>query len=332
VTVTLVGLCLLSSLSIVPPAHALGQNDAIIAALNWLTAHQQADGSYGGFTEPQTAPAANALWVRFQDSPAVLLSYRWLKNQLQNSTTWFWSGVGSLNESDIPGEILYSFDQSRNLQLLNQLPQVEAHLSKFQDQTSGGFQGYYQSGRQVTSSVDTAMSLLGLIGANGISVSNKTAATSYLLTLQNPNGSFNLTSSLAFDSIYSLGPEPFSITALVLLALQAASFTATNPHVLSALNYLANAAHSSFNGHVYAAALSLLIFTDFSDPEDASSADNFILNQQNSDGGFRDMARSSTGSNALDTGWAALALQLGGSVCCASSGNGGGGAGRIMYL
>jgi prenyltransferase beta subunit len=330
----LIGLCILTSISWLQQARALGQNDAILAALNWLSSHQQADGSYGSLTEPQTAAAADALWVRFQDSSNVLLSYRWLKNQLQNTTTtWFWVGGVSPSEADVPGEILYSFDQSKNLQMLNQLPEVEGNLSKFQ-QANGGFLGYTTStGQRVTSSVDTAMALLGLVGANGISSTSKNAATNYLFSLQNPDGSFNLTSANASDPLYSLGPEPISITSLTILALQAASFTTANSHVASALNYLSNAAHSSFNGHLYAAALSLLVFADFSDPSDASTADSFILAQQNSDGGFRDIIRSSTGSNALDTGWAALGLQLGGPVCCASGGASGvGGGSKIYYL
>jgi prenyltransferase beta subunit len=325
VAIILVGLCLQAGIDWMPQAHALGQNDAITAALNWLLSHQQADGSYGSFTEPQTAPAAYALWVQMHDSSNVLLSLRWLKNQLQNTTTtWFWGGGGNIAEADVPGEILYSFSQTNNLQLLNQLSQVEGNLSKFQ-QSNGGFLGYVDtvSGKQVTSSVDTAMALLGLIGANGISNTNKNSATGYLLSLQNPNGSFNLTSTTAANSLYSLGPDPVSITALVLLALQAASFTATNSHVKSALTYLTNAAGSSFNGHVYAASLSLLVFANYGDPTDATTADNYIISQQNADGGFRDVSRSSTISNPLDTGWAALGLQLGGGVCCAVSGGGG---------
>jgi len=74
----------------------------------------------------------------------------------------------------------------------------------------------------------------------------------------------------------------------------------------------------------------LLVFADYSYANDAAATDNFILSQQNSDGGFRDIIRSSTGSNALDTGWAAVALQLWSPPCCAS-GNGGGG-GRILFL
>jgi prenyltransferase beta subunit len=247
---------------------------------------------------------------------------------LQNSSTWFWGGGGNIAEADIPGEILYAFSQSQNLHMLNLLSGVTANLTKFQ-QANGGFLGYFDtaSNKQVTSSVDTAMALLGLISSNSLSLTRVQSAVNYLLSLQNSDGSFNLTKTLRSTSLYSLGPEPISITALVTLALREASVSFSNLAIVSALNYLVASASSSFGGHVYAAALSLLVFSEFSNASEATVADSFILQQQNSDGGFRDVIRSSSGSNALDTGWAAVALQLGGPVCC----NGGGG-GRRPYI
>jgi prenyltransferase beta subunit len=324
-TILLLSLCLLLEVNLLQSAEALSQNDSITAAINWLMLHQQSDGSYGSFTEPQTAPAAYAMWIRFQDSTKVLLSYHWLRNQLQNSTTWFWGGGGNLAEADIPGEILHSFGQSQNLPMLNLLSGVTAHLAQFQ-QANGGFTGYFDAtlNRNVTSSVDTAMALLGLISSNSISTTKEQSAVNYLLSLQNPNGSFNLTKTVQSNSLYSLGPEPISITALVTLALRHASLSFSNSTIISALNFLVASASASFSGHVYAAALSLLVFSEFSDASEVTIADNFILQQQNIDGGFRDVIRSSSGSNALDTGWAATALQLGGSTCCNGGGRGGG--------
>ena len=314
--------------NLIQSAEALSQNDSIAAAISWLMLHQQSDGSYGSFTEPQTAPAAYAMWIRFQDTAKVLLSYNWLKNQLQNSTTWFWGGGGNLAEADIPSEILYTFSHSQNLQLLSRLSGVTANLTKFQ-QPNGGFLGYFDtsSNKQVTSSVDTAMALLGLVSSNSIPATKKQSAVNYLVSLQDPNGSFNLTKTVQSNSLYSLGPEPIGITALVILALREASMSMGNSTIISALNYLVASASSNFGGHVYAAALSLLVFSGFSDAGSAAIADNFLLQQQNTDGGFRDIIRSSSGSNALDTGWAATALQLGGSICCI-----GGSGGRRAYI
>ncbi len=224
-------------------------------------------------------------------------------------------------EADVPGEILYSFDVSQHFSMLNHLSSVTANLTKFQ-QSNGGFFGYYDTtlNKQVTSSVDTDMALWGLVKAGSISPSNQQSAVNYLFSLQNPNGSFNLTSSVASNSLYSLGPEPISITALTVLVLRDVGFTIADSHVSSALSFLQTAASGNFSGHIYAAALSLLAFTDFSEPTQASLAQSFIVQHQNTDGGFRDIIRSSTGSNALDTGWAAIALQLGPSICCAGGG------------
>jgi hypothetical protein len=308
-------LLLIASLSLVqqiPRGEAATRTTAISSALSWLRTNQQADGSYGSYSDPMVAPAGNALWLGFRDIHNVTLAYSFLRNEMQNSTTWFWGNLGSPAEADVPGEILYSFVVSQHLQMLS-LSSVVPKLLALQDHNSG-FHGYYDSsqGKQVTSSVDTAMALLGLVSAGSISVRNETSAVNYLLSLQNIDGSFNLTKTLSSTSLYSLGPEPSAITALVLLALRVASFIVSDSHVSSALNYLANAASTNFAGHVYAAALAALVFTEYYLPTQAASAANFVLSQQDSSGGFRDISRSSIGDNALDTGWATIAMQLGG--------------------
>jgi hypothetical protein len=327
--ILLLSLFLVVDVNLLESAQALGQNDSINAALSWLMLNQQSNGSYGSFTEPQTAPAAYGMWIRVQDGATVVLSYNWLKNQIQNSSTWFWGGGGNIAEADIPGEILYTFSQSQNLHMLNLLSGVTSNLTKFQ-QGNGGFLGYFDtpSNSRVTSSVDTAMALLGLISSNSIPAAKEQSAVNYLLSLQNSDGSFNLTKTVRSDSLYSLGPEPISLTALVVLALREASLTSVNSTIISALNFLVASASATFGGHVYAAALSLLVFSEFSNAGETSIADNFIIQQQNADGGFRDISRGSTGSNALDTGWAVTALQLRASICC----TGGGGGGRFYEL
>ncbi len=302
--VILLSLLIFSS---VQPVRAVTRTNAINSALNWLTGHQLSDGSYGLYTELQAAPAADALWIRYKDTGNVLLAYNWLKNQLQNSTTWFWSS--SFGEADVPGEVLYSFDVAQHLHDLN-LSSVTTRLLAFQ-QPNGGFRGYFDpaQGKQVTSSVDTAMALWGLANARAIPKTSQQSAVNYLFSLQKPDGSFNLTKTVAFDSLYSLGPDADSITALVVLVLKDLSFTTSDSHLVSALNFLSTASTSNFGGHVYAASLSALAFTAYYRPGNVSQAVNFLLSQQNSDGGFRDTSRASTGSNALDTGWAGIALQ-----------------------
>jgi len=239
-------------------------------------------------------------------------TYKWLAGELDNSVNWFWGNYG---EADVPGASLFSVAASGNLHL-TQTGTVTSNLLQFQ-QSNGGFFGYYSTdlGSSVSSSVDTSEALRGLIAAKAINASSQQSAVNYLFTLQNSDGSFNLTSTKAYDPIYSQGPEPVSITALVLLALRDASYTDANTHVSKALNFLTTASSkysliANDTNAVYSASLSALAFYDFGRTTNAYNAIAFILSHQNSDGGFRDSTRSSPGSNALDTAWASIALQL----------------------
>jgi hypothetical protein len=160
--------------------------------------------------------------------------------------------------------------------------------------------GWYDStsGQQTTSSIDTGMALWGLLGMHAISSSKQQQAVSYLLSLQNRDGSFNLTRTEANNHYETLGPESISTTALVVLVLKSASLTASDTRVSNALDFLNGAASTNFTashdnkGHVYAAALSALAFNAFGRAVQATAAVAFILLQQNP-----------------DTGWAAIALE-----------------------
>jgi hypothetical protein len=124
------------------------------------------------------------------------------------------------------------------------------------------------------------MALLGLVSSNLIPAQNQTLAIQYLLTLQNPDGSFNLTSTKSYDPIYSLGPDQVSITALTLLALKSDGFTMDKPPVSKALKFLSKAALADFcgNGHdVYSAALSTLVFSAYDQTYDAVTTKVYIL-------------------------------------------------------
>jgi hypothetical protein len=286
------------------------QASAAKLALNWLSSKEKTDGSYGAFSQISTAPAAYALWLNNSLSPKAAASYSWLASQMDNSSSDLWA----YPESDIPGEIFYALSVSNNLGLIHNSSDTIALLSM--QGSNGGFKGYYDTPGQVASSVDTAMALLGLVHARAISDSKRDSAISYLLSLQNTDGSFNLTRTIASsNSTYSLGPELVSVTALVLLVLKDVSYSSSNNHVSSALNFLETGMADNFTithdhrGHVYAAAFSALALNAFGRMAQASAAIGFVLSQQNSDGGFRDANRFSSGSNALDTGWAAIALQ-----------------------
>ena len=293
-------------------------------ALQWLVANQNSNGSYGAFEEHLAASAAYALWLNDSNSANAALSYSYLSKQMSDSSSWFWGAYG---EADVPGFMLYSIASSSNLGLVNPRD-FAAELLQFQKST-GGFAGYYDldRGQTVTSSVDTDMALLGLLSSNLccrhgghhqlvpvqlIPAQNRTRAIQYLLTLQNPDGSFNLTSTRSYDPIYSLGPDPVSITALTLLALKSSGFTIDQAPISNGLRFLSEAvlASSCENGQVYSTAVSTLVFKAFDQPYESAASTVYILSQQNSDGGFSDSSRSSyPESDALDSGWAAIALE-----------------------
>jgi hypothetical protein len=279
-------------------------SSSLDGALQWLAGNQSSDGSYGAYEEGLAATAAYALWLNNSISPKAALSYSWLATQLNSSSSWFWG-----TEADVPGAVLYSITSSGNLHLIN-TTSVAANLLQLQ-QSHSGFEGYYDStAGTVTSSVDTDMALLGLINAKEILPQNQSDAIQYLRSVQNLDGSFNLTKTLSFDPLDFLGPDPISITAMTVLTLKSANIASSDPSVASALTFLKNAASTGFNGHVYAAAIADLAFKAYDQPDDAISSTLFILSQQNCDGGFSDTSRSTyPQSNALDTGWVATALQ-----------------------
>ncbi len=285
-------------------------------ALRWLAANQSSTGSYGAYQEHLAAAAAYALWLNDSTSQRAALSYLWLATQLNSSSAWFWGA-----EADIPGAVLYSIASSHDLSLVN-ATFVRGQLLQLQNSTTGGFEGYSYCASNcnsvnagyltVASSVDTDMSLLGLASSNLIPAQNRTLAIQYLLALQNPDGSFNLTGTRPFDSIYSLGPDSVSITALTLLALKSVGFTIDDASISSGLKFLSEALLANFcgKGHVYPTAISALAFEAYNQPYEGASSAVYILSQQNSDGGFSDSSRSSyPQSDALDTGWAAIALE-----------------------
>src|SRR5207249_4792185 len=101
------------------------------------------------------------------------------------------------------------------------------------------------------------------------------------------------------------------ITALTLLALKSYGFTIDQAPISNGLKFLSEVvlANSCRNGQVYSTAVSTLVFKAFGQPYESAGSTVYILSQQNSDGGFSDSSRSAyPQSDALDTGWAAIAL------------------------
>jgi hypothetical protein len=307
------------TLSVIVPTHyanaaATSQASAAKSALNWLSSNEKADGSFEDYPQAPTPGAALALWLNNSRSAQAAKSFNWLASQLDNSSSYAWG------EADIPGMMLYTLGASNNVGLLDNFASVSSELGAYQ-QKSSGFIGYYAQSpdgtyAQVATSVDTAMALWGMSQANSpISRENRTFALNYLLSLQNNDGSFNLTSTISRSSTDAFGPEPISVTALVLLTLRYGGKYMTNDNRVSrALDFLANTISKNFTttadhaGHVYGAALSALAFQAYGRSVQALSSIAFILTQQNADGSFRDIARGSS-QKTLDTGWVTVALE-----------------------
>jgi A-macroglobulin TED domain len=282
-------------------------------ALRWLVSNESSSGSYGAYSEHWTSAAAYALWLNSSSSPKALQAFSFLSSELNTVSSWFWNESG-YGEADIPASMLYTLAATHNLNRVN-MNDVTTRLLEFH-RSDGGFRGYADlSGNVYESSVDTALSLRALVRANAADPSSTQSSIQFLLNLQNPDGSFNLTRSVASDRFYSQGPEPVSITALVILALYDASssYGASESHVAKALNFLSKSitvnftAASDHEGHVYAASLAALAFKNLGRTVDAASSIAFVLSQQRSDGAFADIFRNY--SNALDTGWATIALE-----------------------
>lgn len=282
------------------------------ATLQWLSRNETASGadagSYGAYNEPGAAAAGYSLWLNDSNSAKAALSYSYLAHQMDNPSAWFW---GTYGEADVPGAVLYSVASTSNLGLIN-VSDISAQLLKFQEPT-GGFKGYYdfKVNQQVASAVDTDMALLGLVKSNLISAQNRTLAVQYLLSLQNQDGSFNLTKTQSSNSLDFLGPDIFSTTGLTILALKIDGFTSDSSPVSNALKFLNRAVSANFggSGHVFGAAMSTLAFKAFDQPDSEAAAVVYVLSQQNNDGGFGDSSRSSyPGSNSLDSAYAALSL------------------------
>ena len=310
---------ILLNLSTVLPMHfangaTTSQASDIRSSLSWLSNNEKTDGSFESFPQIPTPGAALALWLNDSHSAQAAKSFTWLASQLDNSSSYAWG------EADIPGEMLYTLGASNNVGLLHNFASISSELRAYQQQSSG-FIGYYAqlsdgSYAQVATSVDTAMALWGMSQAKSpISQENRTFALNYLLSLQNVDGSFNLTKTISESSTDALGPEPISMTALVLLALRyGGKYTTDDNQVSKALDFLANTISQNFTttgdrkGHVYGAALSALAFQAYGRTLQALAPVAFILTQQNSDGSFLDVVRGST-QKTLDTGWVAVALE-----------------------
>jgi len=272
------------------------------AALSFLKTQQSSDGSFDAWFPPHTALAAIALSEAEGNSSAVWNASLWMIADLQNSASWSWA------EADIPGTEIYSLALSGNANNTALAPAYSQLLSM--QASSGGFAGWWTAGGTLEDAASTSFSVLGLNTAGALPCSNATLAKNYLLSLQNADGSFNLTSTVENNSLSALAPNKQSSTGLVLLALSALGENASNQKIASGLQFLKSAADANFGNqnHSYASAASALAFSALGEQTYASKALEYLKTLQRSDGSFLDGQRSSYSSAVLDTGFALHAL------------------------
>ena len=276
-------------------------------AISWLNASQHANGYWGTgvFVEHWTASGLIALYEA--DEPAAGKASNWLKQQLEDLTSVTWSA----DEAGIPAIIIYSFYVTLNETEID-IVNTSEKLKTFQNTDNasngyGGFRGFKENGQTpVESSIDTAFSLLALVNYENFSTEETNAALNFLKRLQNADGSFNLTFNTTYHTLYSLGPDPISLTAVAVLALSEMGEDTTQ-----ATEFLKKSARACFgnDNRSYSVAAAAIAFNEVGEPEYAEAATNYLKLLQKSDGGFADSTRSDPSTaNALDTAWAALAL------------------------
>lgn len=276
------------------------------AAIGWLKQNQNADGSFPGWGG--AAPALLALHANDSASPNTTSALRWLSNNLGNTSAANYDVWG---EADAAGLALYALFNTNHSLIDSSLTNITATLLSFQA-PSGGFKGWWSGEGTIEDSADTSWALLGLLSAGAINDANKTAAVNYLQSLQNPDGSFNLTSNISSaiaSGLYpgAFAPDAISQTSLALLALNATGANATNASAAGALAYLKNASCSSNTG-VFGMSMAAQAFNAMNVSGYAAAAVRRIGMLQRPSGGFSDAIRMS-GDNPIDTGFAAFIMQ-----------------------
>ncbi len=275
-------------------------------AISWLKANQNANG-YWGLGISQEHWTASSLIALHEAQENANKAPDWLKLQIENFSSMTWTA----DEADIPAIIIYSFYVTGNESAID-IEKVSEKLKTYQNTNNnsnsyGGFRGFKENAQTpVESSVDTAFSLLALSSYENFTVDESDAAMNFLRKLQNGDGSFNLTFSTQSHALYSLAPDPVSLTALTVIALSEVGEDTSN-----AAEFLKKSARTCFGNEnrSYSAAMSALAFHEIGESEYAEAAANYLKILQKSDGGFADSTRTNpSASNPLDTAFAIWAL------------------------
>ncbi|MEK6954907.1 MAG: hypothetical protein AABX01_07890 [Candidatus Micrarchaeota archaeon] len=308
-------------------ASGLVNADAnLTLAADFLKGRQLADGSFDPFSSPNSAAAAMALFAFEGNSTNVSAALQYLKSDLENPASYSWA------EADIPGISLFTYALFGNMSGLN-ISDVSGRLISMQG-IGGGFKGYSQCvenckdpdwAKQVWApsedSISTAMALLGLNAAGALNETIKNESANFLISLKNSDGSFNLTNSVIVGDFWSLGPDIYSQTGFVTLALKEIGYDEAD--LLGPLAFLRNSTASNFNNNsnaTFAPAIVSYVLFLFGDTNNSLIAAQNLRCLQNPDGGYRDTLRFGAGSNALDTAFAIMAMKnhFSGAIICHS--------------
>lgn len=303
------------ALLIVPQVLAANPSNAgapAFRALEWLKLNAN-QASPNPLADAPSLLASNSLEGETEYS---FSRSRLLNRELANGNDWIY---GASAESDVIGIVLYAVEGSK----LAESPSEQKALGKLGDMRGErGFRGWFDAsaGGASQSSVDTAWALMGLAAASRLDDTVRSKAVSYLYSLQNPDGSFNLTANVSHSGLYSLGPNPESITALVLVALADAGERKNN-RIVDGISFLQNSSISCYAGSPFAQSMAAVAFLQWGQNAYARSAASALPSEQHADGGFSDPSRLSNASNPLDTAIAAWAMSQAGIVNLAGGEN-----------
>ncbi len=281
-------------------------------ALQWLDSHDS-NGDYGFAGGNAFALAALGDW---NSNPSLQTQIAGkIEADLNDENSWSWA------EADLPAAEWRALEKTGFAGNLNET-RLKEKLLLFKWH-NGGFKGLYectencsdsdwtkQKWEQVETATDTALALMALKQSGNLDDETRQGAVSFLYSLQQADGSFKQSFNSAETQLYSLGPDLVSTTALALMALQE-NGEGQSLQSINAIVFLKNSAGNCFgnSGKTYGPSLASIAFKNAGLDGFSSATANYVGLNQNQDGGFADPARSSTDSNALDTGVALSAAK-----------------------
>ncbi len=263
-------------------------------------------------TIPTTSMAINGHY-----SNNVTLATNWLAANVYN-LNYFpeWdnsSGYGGQSIGEDLGAVLLALG-SANYSNTTLIDNVSAGILAYQNSTGGGIIGYSDPTNNyasISDSADTAWALIGMHATNFTSP-NQTQMLDYLESLQNSDGSINLTVHELGDNSEGGSLDSVSTTALSAIAFQEYGL-GNSVYYNKAMQYLQNNvltcySNSSFS---YSAAIATWALDKSNLTTLAYFSQLYLASLSNPNGTYADSRRSSTNKpyNSIDTGAALLGLE-----------------------